>query len=102
MYLKEQDMDKFAEFMAHDVGRFFFGHNDFTTDRAEIDEYETQADDETDNTENGDESLITAVTIDFALTTNDHDEDGWIKVSRGCTKTFYQEDFERFYKENKQ
>ena len=25
--------------------------------------------------------------------------DGWIKVSRGCLKTFYQEDFERFYKE---
>jgi hypothetical protein len=94
-FLKEQDIDKFAEFVAKDVGREFFAHHDFEVDRADVEEYETEADDK----ENGNESLLTSISIDFAITNNDYDEDGWIKVSRGCLKTFYQEDFERFYKE---
>jgi hypothetical protein len=93
-FLKEQDIDKFAEFVAKDVGREFFAHHDFEVDRADVGEYETEADDK----EDGDESLLTSISIDFAITNNDYDEDGWIKVSRGCLKTFYQEDFERFYK----
>ena len=97
-FLKEQDIDKFAEFVAKDVGQGFFGYNNFEVDKADVDEYETEADDK----EDGDESLLTSISIEFAMTNNDYDEDGWIKVSRGCTKTFYQEDFERFYKENKQ
>ena len=97
-FLKEQDMDKFAKFVAKGVGEGFFAHYDFEVDKADVEEYETEADDKDD----GDESLLTSITIEFAMTNSDYDEDGWIKVSRGCTKTFYQEDFERFYKENKQ
>jgi len=93
-FLKEQDIDKFAEFVAKDVGREFFAHHDFEVDRADVEEYETEADDK----EDGDESLLTSISIDFAITNNDYDEEGSIKVSRGCLKTFYQEDFERFYK----
>ena len=93
-FLKEQDIDKFAEFVAKDVGREFFAHHDFEVDRADVGEYGTEADDK----EDGDESLLTSISIDFAINNNDYVEVGWIKVSRGCLKTFYQEDFERFYK----
>jgi hypothetical protein len=50
-----------------------------------------------DEADDGDPSLITSITIEFAMTNNDYDEEGWIRVSRGCTRTFYEEDFERFY-----
>ena len=94
-FLKEEDIDKFAKYVAKNVGQGFFGYHDFEVDRADVEEYETEADDK----EDGDESLLTSISIDFAITNNDYDEDGSIKVSRGCLKTFYQEDFERFYKE---
>jgi len=93
-FLKEEDIDKFAKYVAKNVGQGFFGHHDFEVDRADVEEYETEA----DEVDDGDESLLTSITIEFAVTRNDYDEDGWIKVSRGCLKTFYQEDFERFYK----
>ena len=94
-FLKEEDINKFAKYVAKNVGQGFFGHHDFEVDKADVEEYETEAEDK----EDGDESLLTSISIDFAITNNDYDEDGWIKVSRGCLKTFYQEDFERFYKE---
>ena len=92
-FLKEEDIDEFAKYVAKNVGQGFFGHHDFEVNRADVEEYETE------DKEDGDESLLTSISIDFAITNNDYDEDGWIKVSRGCLKTFYQEDFERFYKE---
>ena len=92
-FLKEEDTDEFAKYVAKNVGQGFFGHHDFEVNRADVEEYETE------DKEDGDESLLTSISIDFAITNNDYDEDGWIKVSRGCLKTFYQEDFERFYKE---
>ena len=93
-FLKEEDIDKFAKYVAKNVGQGFFGHHDFEVDRADVEEYETEA----DEVDDGDESLLTSITIEFAVTRNDYDEDGWLRVSRGCTRTFYEEDFERFYK----
>ena len=87
--LKESDTDKFVEFISEEVGSFFFGYDNFETTKAEIDEDETDEDDE---------SLITSITINFAFQQSDYDEDGWINTSRGCVRTFYDNDFERFYK----
>jgi len=95
IYLKEQDIDEFAKCMGVNVGQYFFGHHDFGVDKAEVEEYETEA----DEVDDGDASLITSITIEFAITRNDYDEDGWLRVSRGCTRTFYEEDFESFYEE---
>ncbi len=95
IYLKEDDIDRFADYISRDVGISFFAHHDFIVDKAEVEEYETEADIE----ENGKEDLISSITINFAMTNNDYDEDGWIRVSRGCTRTYFDEDFERFYKE---
>ena len=83
IYLKENDIDEFSKCMGVNVGQYFFAHHDFVVDKAEVDD--------------GDPSLITSITIEFAMTNNDYDEDGWIRVSRGCTRTFYSEDFEKFY-----
>ena len=96
-YLREEDVDKFTDYMAKKVGQFFFAHHDFRVDDTDIEEYETQACVE----ENGKEDLYTAITINFAMTNCDYDEDGWIHVSRGCTRTFYEEDFEKFYERTK-
>jgi hypothetical protein len=93
IYLKENDIDEFSKCMGVNVGQYFFAHHDFIVDKAEVDEYETEA----DEVDDGDPSLITSITIEFAMTNNDYDEDGWIRVSRGCTRTFYSEDFENFY-----
>ena len=95
-FLKEEDIDKFAKYVAKNVGQGFFGHHDFEVDRADVEEYETEA----DEVDDGDESLLTSITIEFAVTRNDYDEDGWLRVSRGCTRTFYEEDFESFYEED--
>ncbi len=96
-YLKEEDINKFAEFISKDVGQSFFAHYDFSVDKADVEECETEA----DIKENGKEDLIASITIDFAMTNNDYDEDGWIRVSRGCTRTYFEEDFDRFYKEER-
>ena len=42
-YLKEEDVDEFIDYMAQTVGQSFFAHDDFTVDKTEIEEYETQA-----------------------------------------------------------
>lgn len=87
--LKESDIDKFVEFVSKEVGSFFFGYDNYKTTKADIDEEER---------DENDESLINRITIDFAFEQNDYDEDGWIQYARGCTRTFYEEDFEEFYK----
>ena len=95
-YLKEEDVDGFIDYMAQRVGQSFFAHDDFTVDKTEIEEYETQAEAE----ENGREDLYTMLSVNFAMTSTNYDEDGWISVSRGCIRNFYEEDFEEFYGEN--
>lgn len=91
-YLKEEDVDEFKDFVAENVGIELFGE-DFTLDKAEVDEYETQACVEDD----GREDLYTSIAIDFAFISNGYDEDSWWSMTRGCTRTFYEEDFDKFY-----
>ena len=93
MLLKEADVDQFKDFIASYVGIELFGDADYTIDKAEADEYETEADDKDD----GSEELYTSIIIDFAMTSNGHDEDSWWRMTRGCTRTFYEEDFDKFY-----
>ena len=93
-YLKEEDVDSFKDFIASYVGIELLGEDDFTLDKAEIDEYETQACVE----EDGREDLYTSIAIDFAFISSGYDEDSWWSMTRGCTRTFYEEDFEKFYK----
>jgi hypothetical protein len=92
IYLKEKDIDNFVEFVSEDVGNFFFGYGNFETTNAEVEEDERDEDDE---------SLINSISINFAFQQNNYDEDGWISVSRGCIRTYFDEDFERFYKEER-
>jgi hypothetical protein len=92
--LKEEDVDKFKDFIASYVGIELFADADYTLDKAEVDDWETEADDE----EGGSEELYTSITIDFAMTNVDHDEDSWWRMTRGCSRTFYGEDFDKFYK----
>jgi hypothetical protein len=92
IYLKEKDIDNFVEFVSEDVGNFFFGYGNFETTNAEVEE---------DERDENDESLINSISINFAFQQNNYDEDGWISVSRGCIRTYFDEDFERFYKEER-
>lgn len=92
--LREEDVDQFKDFIASYVGIELFGGADYTLDKAEVDDWETEADDE----EGGSEELYTSITIDFAMTNVDHDEDSWWRMTRGCSRTFYGEDFDKFYK----
>ena len=94
MLLKEEDVDQFKDFIASYVGIELFADADYTLDKAEVGGWETQADDE----EDGSEELYTSITIDFAMTNVDHDEDSWWRMTRGCSRTFYEEDFDKFYK----
>lgn len=93
MLLKEADVDQFKDFIASYVGIELFGDVDYTIDKAEADDWETEADDRDD----GSEELYTSITIDFAMTSNGHDEDSWWRMTRGCTRNFYEEDFDKFY-----
>jgi hypothetical protein len=93
MLLKEEDVDQFKDFIANYVGIELFGDVDYTIDKAEADEYETEADDK----DGGSEELYTSITIDFAITSNGYNEDSWWAMTRGCTRTFYEEDFDKFY-----
>lgn len=93
MLLKEEDVDQFKNFIANYVGIELFGEADYTIDRAEADDWETEADDKDD----GSEELYTSITIDFAMTSNGHDEDSWWRMTRGCTRNFYEENFDKFY-----
>ena len=93
MLLKEADVDQFKDFIASYVGIELFADADYTLDKAEVDDWETEADDE----EGGSEELYTSITIDFAMTSNGHDEDSWWRMTRGCIRTFYEEDFDKFY-----
>ena len=68
--------------------------DDFTLDKAEVGEWETQACIE----EDGREDLYTSVNIDFAFISSGYDENSWWSMTRGCTRTFNEEDFEKFYK----
>ena len=94
MLLKKEDVDQFKDFIANYVGIELFGDADYTIDKAEADDWETEADDRDD----GSEELYTSITIDFAMTSNGHDEDSWWRMTRGCSRTFYGEDFDKFYK----
>ena len=94
MLLKEEDVDNFKGFIASYVGIELFADADYTLDKAEVDEYETEEDEK----EGGREDLYTSITIDFAMTNVDHDEDSWWRMTRGCSRTFYGEDFDKFYK----
>ena len=91
-YLKEEDVDSFKDFIASYVGIELFGE-DFTLDKAEVGEWETQARIE----EDGREDLYTSVNIDFAFISSGYDENSWWSMTRGCTRTFDEEDFEKFY-----
>lgn len=93
MLLKEEDVDQFKDFIASYVGIELFGDADYMIDKAEADDWETEADDKDD----GSEELYTSITIDFAMTSNGHDEDSWWRMTRGCIRTFYEEDFDKFY-----
>ena len=93
MLLKEADVDQFKDFIASYVGIELFGDADYTIDKAEADDWETEADDRDD----GSEELYTSITIDFAMTSNGHDEDSWWRMTRGCIRNFYEEDFDKFY-----
>ena len=42
-YLKEEDVDEFKDFIASYVGIELLGEDDFTLEKAEIGEWETQA-----------------------------------------------------------
>jgi len=97
-YLKEEDVDEFKDFVAENVGMDLFGYDDFTLDKAEVGEYETEACVE----EDGREDLYTSVAIDFAFITSGYDEDSWWSITKGCTKTFDEEDFEKFYERKAQ
>ena len=92
--LREEDVDQFKDFIASYVGIELFADAEYTLDKAEVDDWETEADDE----EGGSEELYTSITIDFAMTNVDHDEDSWWRMTRGCSRTFYEEDFDKFYK----
>jgi hypothetical protein len=92
--LREEDVDQFKDFIASYVGIELFADAEYTLDKAEVDDWETEADDE----EGGSEELYTSITIDFAMTNVDHDEDSWWRMTRGCSRTFYGEDFDKFYK----
>lgn len=93
-YLKEEDVDEFKDYIASYVGIELFGDCDYALDKAEVDGYETQEDEE----EDGREDLYTSITIDFAMTSNGYDENSWWAMTRGCSRTFYEEDFDKFYK----
>ena len=94
MLLKEEDVDQFKDFIASYVGIELFADAEYTLDKAEVDEYETEEDEKG----GGREDLYTSITIDFAMTNVDHDEDSWWRMTRGCSRTFYGEDFDKFYK----
>ena len=93
MLLKKEDVDQFKDFIANYVGIELFGDADYTIDKAEADDWETEADDRDD----GSEELYTSITIDFVMTSNGYDEDSWWRMTRGCIRTFYEEDFDKFY-----
>lgn len=97
-YLKEEDVDKFKDFIASYVGIELFGEDEFTLDKAEVSDWETQACEE----EDGRDDLYSWINIDFEFSSSSHNEDSWWRITKGCPRAFYAEDFEKFYERTKQ
>lgn len=94
-YLKEEDLDKFLQFIAIDVGNEILG-SDFEVIEAEATDWETQA----CEIEDGSEELLSMVNASFTFESNYHDEDSWSSLRKGCSRYFYEDDFIRFYTED--